>query len=106
MNPDPFLRHSFWTVTIGSFFSAVNGLGIHPGAIQRFVALPTYHKARKALIYFVIGMMVVKILTGVIGMLIYTKYKDCDPVLAKVSYNRLKFVNCQVNTSIVAKIRL
>lgn len=65
--------------------SSINSLGIHPGAVQRFVALPSYYKARKALIYFLIGMCVVKILTGVIGMLIYTKYKDCDPVLANVS---------------------
>lgn len=85
MNPDPFLRNTFWTVSIGMTFAWVSALGIHPGAVQRFVALPSYYKARKSLIYFVIGMGVVKILTGSIGMLIYTKYKDCDPTLANVS---------------------
>lgn len=85
MDPDPFLRNSFWTVSIGTIFSWINSLGIHPGAVQRFVALPTYNKARSALIYFIIGMGVVKILTGTIGMLIYTKYKDCDPIMSNVS---------------------
>jgi len=86
MDPDPFLRNTFWTVTVGTTFLWLTGLGIHPGAVQRFVALPTYSKARSAAIWFVFGIGVVKILTGAIGMLIYTKYKDCDPLMANVSY--------------------
>jgi sodium-coupled monocarboxylate transporter 8/12 len=85
MNPDPFLRHTFWTVNTGTAFTLIIYLGIHPGAIQRFVALPTYSKARKALIYFGIGLIIVKVLTGTVGMLIFATYKDCDPVSAKVS---------------------
>lgn len=86
MDPNPFLRNTFWTVTVGTTFQWLAGLGIHPGAVQRFVSLPTYGKARKAAIYFVFGMAVVKLLTGAIGMLIYAKYKDCDPLLANVSH--------------------
>ncbi|XP_025202992.1 sodium-coupled monocarboxylate transporter 2-like, partial [Melanaphis sacchari] len=72
MNPDPFLRNTFWTVSIGTTFQWLTSLGIHPGAVQRFVALPTYGKAQKAAIFFVFGMGVVKILTSVVGMLIYS----------------------------------
>lgn len=86
MDPNPFLRNTFWTVSIGTTFQWLASLGIHPGAVQRFVALPTYAKARKAAIFFVLGMAVVKLLTGSIGMLIYAKYKDCDPLMANVSY--------------------
>jgi hypothetical protein len=85
MDPDPFLRSTFWTVGIGTIFQWIPQLGMHPGAVQRFVALPSYKKARNALIYFLIGIAVVKILTGAIGLLIYTKYKDCDPISANVS---------------------
>lgn len=85
MDPDPFLRHTFWTITIGTTFSWLNFLGIHPGSIQRFVALPTVNKARKALIYFIVGTCVIKICSTTIGMLIYTKFKDCDPIMAGVS---------------------
>lgn len=100
MDPDPFLRNTFWTVSIGTVISWINSMGIHPGAVQRFVSLPTYNKARNSLIYFIIGMAVVKILTGTVGMLIYTKYKDCDPVLANVSillYNYVYMGN-SINT--------
>ncbi|XP_050436170.1 sodium-coupled monocarboxylate transporter 1-like isoform X1 [Adelges cooleyi] len=87
MDVDPFLRNTFWTVSVGTTFSWITGLGIHPGAVQRFVALPSYNKARKSLIYFIFGMGVVKIFTGLIGMQIYAKYKDCDPVRAKFIQN-------------------
>ncbi|VVC39884.1 Sodium/solute symporter [Cinara cedri] len=87
MDPDPFLRHSFWTVSIGMSLAWLNNLGIHPGAVQRFVALPSYNKARKSLIYFILGMGVVTLMTGTIGMLMYTKYKDCDPVMANYIIN-------------------
>lgn len=85
MNPNPFLRNTFWTVTVGSICSWINFVGIHPGAVQRFVALPTYKKARNSLVYFAVGLTVVKLLTCAIGMLMYAKYKDCDPVRARVS---------------------
>ncbi|KAL5235937.1 hypothetical protein ACI65C_003347 [Semiaphis heraclei] len=92
MDPDPFLRNTFWTVTVGTTFQWLSGLGIHPGAVQRFVALPTYSKARSAAIWFVFGMAVVKVLTGAVGMLIYTKYKDCDPLMANYIDNERKLV--------------
>ncbi|XP_001948596.2 sodium-coupled monocarboxylate transporter 1 [Acyrthosiphon pisum] len=92
MDPNPFLRNTFWTVSIGTTFQWLASLGIHPGAVQRFVALPTYAKARKAAIFFVLGMAVVKLLTGAIGMLIYAKYKDCDPLMANYIDNDRKLV--------------
>lgn len=85
MDPDPFLRNTFWTVSVGVTLLYVSQLGNHPGTVQRCVSLPTYRMAKYSLIYFSFGMAVVKILTAFIGMLIYAKYKDCDPVLAKVS---------------------
>ncbi|CAI6360553.1 unnamed protein product [Macrosiphum euphorbiae] len=92
MDPNPFLRNTFWTVSIGTTFQWLASLGIHPGAVQRFIALPTYAKAQKAAIFFVLGMAVVKLLTGSIGMLIYAKYKDCDPLMANYIDNDRKLV--------------
>ncbi|VVC39886.1 Sodium/solute symporter [Cinara cedri] len=82
MDPNPFLRNTFWTVGLGTIFGWVTQLSIHPGIVQRFISLPTYKKARNSLIYFLFGVGVVITLTGIIGMIIYSKYKDCDPVMA------------------------
>lgn len=85
MDPNPFLRHSFWTISIGLTFNWIMYLGVHPGAVQRFVSLPTFNQARKVLIYFVIGITLILSMTGTIGLIIYAKYKDCDPIRADVS---------------------
>lgn len=85
MNLDPFMRDTFWTIGLNTIFSGINSLGIHPGAVQRFIALPTLKKAQNSMVYFGLGMAVVKMLTGLVGMLMYAKYKDCDPSLANVS---------------------
>lgn len=85
MDLNPFLRHTFWTISFGTTAQWLVSLGIHPSTIQRCVALPSMKKARNALIYFVFGVGFVQILTGIIGMLMYTKYKDCDCNAANVS---------------------
>ncbi|VVC39885.1 Sodium/solute symporter [Cinara cedri] len=82
MDPDPFLRNTFWTINVGTIFGTITMFGIHPGTVQRFVSLPTHDKARKSLIYFLIGASSVMTVTGIIGMIIYSMYKDCDPVKA------------------------
>lgn len=98
MDPDPFMRDTFWTVSVGTVLSWINSLGIHPGAVQRFVALPTLKKAQSAMVYFGLGMGVVKVLTGLVGMLIYAKYKDCDPTSAGVSELSYRSLHCYPNT--------
>lgn len=85
MDPNPFLRNTFWTVFFGQLVNNLTNLGIQAGAVQRFISLPTRNKARKSLIYFIIGLGVLTLLTGAVGMLMYAKYKDCDPFLSNVS---------------------
>lgn len=90
MDPDPFLRTTVWTITLGIIVFWILIAGLHPGSVQRFVALPSYGKARNALIYYVTGMGILHMSCGLMGMLIYTKYKDCDPSSANVSLSNLK----------------
>lgn len=85
MDLDPFLRNTFWTSSIGLSFTIISHMGIHASSVQRFVALPTFNKARKSLFFFALGMGLSKVLTGMTGLLIYATYKDCDPTLANVS---------------------
>lgn len=46
MDLDPFARNTFWTVAVGTSFTWLAQLGVHPGAIQRFIAVPTHAAAR------------------------------------------------------------
>lgn len=47
MNPDPFARNTFWTVSIGLGVLWLSHAAVHPGAIQRFTAVATYSEAVK-----------------------------------------------------------
>lgn len=53
--------------------------------IQRYLSLPTLKDARRALYIFVLGVCVVMCLCTYNGLLIYTTYKNCDPLTTKLA---------------------
>ncbi|XP_063227295.1 sodium-coupled monocarboxylate transporter 1-like [Bacillus rossius redtenbacheri] len=82
-NPDPFARNTFWTVSLGTTFFWMSGLGVSQGTIQKFIALPSLKKARLSLVVFFFGFIVLKSICFMIGMLMYTTYYNCDPITSK-----------------------
>ncbi|XP_073968629.1 sodium-coupled monocarboxylate transporter 2-like [Rhodnius prolixus] len=83
-DPDPFQRNTFWTVMFGSTITWTSYLALNPGAYQRYIALPSYRQAKIVSCAMVLGLIVLKSLSTLIGLVIYTKYRDCDPVETKV----------------------
>lgn len=47
MDPNPFQRNTFWTVTIGIMVSWTSGISCYQWSVQRFLSLPTVADARK-----------------------------------------------------------
>nr|CAD7588290.1 unnamed protein product [Timema genevievae] len=83
MNPSPLARNTFWTVTFGMTIGSLSSLGINQGMVQKFITLPDYKSARTSLIIFTFGMMVVKTIVVIVGLIIYAAYYDCDPYTTK-----------------------
>ncbi|KAK9502719.1 hypothetical protein O3M35_011433 [Rhynocoris fuscipes] len=83
-DPDPFKRNTFWTVMVGSLVNWITFVTFYPGAYQRYISLPTYKQAKLVSYVMALGIFVIKTITTVIGLIIYTKYHDCDPVATKV----------------------
>ncbi|XP_019550433.3 sodium-coupled monocarboxylate transporter 2 [Aedes albopictus] len=79
-NPDPTLRTSFWTVTLGLTTNWIVIFGINQACIQRFLAVPTRKAAKNSLNIYIIGLMIINSLACFIGLLVYAKYESCDPV--------------------------
>lgn len=46
MDPDPTEQMTFWSVVIGSIYVWGAHIAVHPGAIQRFIAVSTLREAK------------------------------------------------------------
>ncbi|XP_053673858.1 sodium-coupled monocarboxylate transporter 1-like [Anopheles nili] len=80
MDPNPFVRTSFWTVCLGLTTLWVSNLAVNQGCVQRFLAVPDLRVAKNSLIIFTGGLIFVKSCSCFIGLLIYAKYESCDPL--------------------------
>lgn len=82
MDPDPFVRSTFWMVSVGLTTMWISNVGITPECVQRFVAIPKLSDAVKACWIFGIGHIFIKLFAVYNGLLIYAKYSiaKCDPV--------------------------
>ncbi|OXA58926.1 Sodium-coupled monocarboxylate transporter 1 [Folsomia candida] len=75
-DPDPRVRHSFWTGTVGGYliYAATQS------QIQRYLSVPTLQKARLTLFINMIGLILIIVLCFLAGLVIYAKYHMCDPI--------------------------
>lgn len=82
MDPNPFLRSTFWMVSTGLTTMWISNVGITPECVQRFVAIPKLSDAIKATWIFGIGHICIKLFAVYNGLLIFAKYSNmkCDPV--------------------------
>jgi solute carrier family 5 (sodium-coupled monocarboxylate transporter), member 8/12 len=80
MTPNPFVRTSFWTVSIGLSSLWISNLGVSQTCIQRFLAVPDIKYARKSVWIFVFGLIFIKGASCLVGLIIFARYEGCDPV--------------------------
>lgn len=83
MNPSPFVRTSFWTLTVGMSTAWIAKLGVSQCSIQRFLAVPNIDVARKSVWVFAFGLGALKLGAILLGLIVYAKFESCDPVSNK-----------------------
>lgn len=83
MDPDPFLRNTFWTTAIGSIPNWLKVLATHPSTVQRYISVSTYRDVQLVSFIMCVGIVTIKFITTFCGLIMYTKYGDCDPLITK-----------------------
>ncbi|XP_039494407.1 sodium-coupled monocarboxylate transporter 1 [Drosophila santomea] len=87
LNPSPYVRYTLWSIlTSGfSYWTSVNAVGQH--MVQRYMSLPSLKKSRQASFLFTIGVCIFVALCCFMGLVLFSKYKDCDPQSAGMISN-------------------
>jgi Na+/proline symporter len=85
MDFDPTIRHSFWAFLFGGSMYWINSNGLSQTMLQRYLSLKDVKTARRALVYYVIGVSIMILLCCYNGLLIYSTYHDCDPLQTKLA---------------------
>lgn len=79
-DPDPRRRTTFWTAGIGASAVITCSALINPANHQRFLALPTMKKAQWSAFYYSIGCFFFNVISAYMGLILYAKYRGCDPL--------------------------
>ncbi|XP_063915706.1 sodium-coupled monocarboxylate transporter 1-like [Zophobas morio] len=77
---NPTVRDSFWGYLIGGGAIFAGYVACRQTGAQKFLTLPKSTDIKWSIIYTVISMAVVHTLCIFVGLVVYAKYKDCDPL--------------------------
>ncbi|KAI4497491.1 hypothetical protein M0802_007502 [Mischocyttarus mexicanus] len=82
MDPSPTVRHSFWSVVIGGTFYWTSMYCSNQASVQKYLSVSSISQARTALWVSSFGMIIIYTINFLTGMVLYSVYKDCDPLSA------------------------
>ncbi|XP_011171991.1 sodium-coupled monocarboxylate transporter 1 [Solenopsis invicta] len=82
MDPSPTVRHSFWSVVIGGTFYWTTMFCSNQASVQKYLSVENISQVRIALWVSAFGMIVIYSVNFLTGMVLYSAYKDCDPMTA------------------------
>ncbi|XP_055929193.1 sodium-coupled monocarboxylate transporter 1-like [Argiope bruennichi] len=80
---DPTTRHTVWSLAIGGFFTWLSIYGVSQPMVQRYLTIPSTRGAKIAIWLNLPGLATIVTVTTLAGLLIYTRYADCDPMKTK-----------------------
>ncbi|KAK0046406.1 sodium-dependent multivitamin transporter isoform X2 [Biomphalaria pfeifferi] len=80
MNPDPFVRHTFWTLFIGGGFNMLTVYGANQANLQRYASVRTLWGARTALLLNLPMWIFYLTILCLMGLVMYVYYLTCDPL--------------------------
>lgn len=80
MNPDPFIRHTFWTLVIGGGTNMMTVYGANQANLQRYASVRTLRGAKLALLLNLPMWLFYLTILCLLGLVMYAYYLTCDPI--------------------------
>ncbi|XP_066602044.1 putative sodium-dependent multivitamin transporter [Prorops nasuta] len=77
---DPTIRHTWWSLIIGGFFTFLSLFGVNQVQVQRMLTVRSLNSAQKALWLNWPILSLLSVTTCFCGLAIFSKYHDCDPI--------------------------
>ncbi|XP_073943999.1 sodium-coupled monocarboxylate transporter 1 [Choristoneura fumiferana] len=84
MDPNPTVRHSFWSVVVGGTMYWTSMFCTNQASVQKYLSVERIAQARVALWVSAVGLIVVYSINFVTGAVLAAHYADCDPIQARV----------------------
>ncbi|CAG4909990.1 unnamed protein product [Colias eurytheme] len=84
MDPDPTVRHSFWSVVVGGTMYWLSMFCANQASVQKYLSVERISQARIALWVSAIGLIAVYSVNFITGAVLATHYAGCDPIQAGV----------------------
>ncbi|XP_046460580.1 sodium-coupled monocarboxylate transporter 1-like isoform X1 [Daphnia pulex] len=84
IDTDPTTPHTVWSLAIGGLFYWLSWYAVDQTAVQRSLAMPSLRSAQISMwinMVFVCGII---FLCGCVGLVMYSRYFDCDPLTSQV----------------------
>ncbi|XP_070612022.1 sodium-coupled monocarboxylate transporter 1-like [Erythrolamprus reginae] len=82
-NPDPLQRHTFWTIVIGGTFTWLGIYAVNQSQVQRYLSCKSRFQAKLSLYLNLVGLWIILACAVLCGLVMYSVFKDCDPLKAK-----------------------
>ncbi|XP_016948983.1 sodium-coupled monocarboxylate transporter 2 isoform X1 [Drosophila biarmipes] len=81
-NFDLSTRSTIWNVFTSATLTWSGYVGLNQSCVQRIVALPSLGHARRSLVIFGFGFILIMLFNSFTGIVIYSRFQDCDPIQA------------------------
>ncbi|XP_078071328.1 solute carrier family 5 member 6a [Mustelus asterias] len=80
LNPDPFERHTFWTLSFGGVFMMLALYGVNQAQVQRYLSSRTEHQAILSCYVVFPCQQIVLALGCLMGLVMYARYGENGPL--------------------------
>ncbi|XP_015913622.1 sodium-coupled monocarboxylate transporter 2 isoform X2 [Parasteatoda tepidariorum] len=77
---DPTVRHTFWSLVIGGYITWMGNYAASQAMIQRYLTVGSLKGAQGCLWINLPALILLVMITGFSGLVIYAFYHDCDPI--------------------------